>query len=75
MEATLSALKVTELKALLQQAQLPATGNKADLVARLLQHPQATSSLGGGAEAPAAAAAQPEPSAPAQEEDLLEYEK
>lgn len=50
MEAKLQSLKVPELKALLTQASLPATGVKADLIARLVANPQATASLNGGSE-------------------------
>lgn len=45
MEAKLQSLKVAELKELLQAGSLPVTGNKADLVRRLLEHPEATQSL------------------------------
>lgn len=34
-------LKVPELKKLLQEKQLPVTGNKADLIARLQEHDKA----------------------------------
>lgn len=68
MEAKLQALKVPELKALLTTANLSTTGVKADLIARLLENPQATASLGGesGESAtkpatPAAPAAAPAP--------------
>lgn len=36
--ADYSSLKVPELKKLLQEKQLPVTGNKADLIARLQEH-------------------------------------
>lgn len=45
MEAKLQSLKVPELKELLQAAELPVSGNKADLIKRLLENPQATASL------------------------------
>lgn len=45
MEAKLQLLKVTELKELLQAAELPVSGNKADLIKRLLENPEATKSL------------------------------
>lgn len=68
MEAKLQALKVPELKALLTQANLATTGVKADLIARLLENPQATASLGGDSgesaqqpAAPATPAAAPAP--------------
>ncbi len=70
MDAKLQALKVPELKALLQAASLPVSGNKADLIARLLENPSATASLSEGEaaapqeEAPAAAPA-PATEAPA----------
>lgn len=47
MESKLQALKVVDLKKLLQDANLPVSGAKADLVKRLLENPEATSSLGG----------------------------
>ncbi|WFD39419.1 uncharacterized protein MJAP1_002396 [Malassezia japonica] len=47
MEAQLQSLKVPELKDLLQKASLPITGNKPDLIKRLLENPAATASLGG----------------------------
>lgn len=51
MEAKLQALKVPELKKLLQDANLPVSGTKAELIKRLLESPDATSGLvGGGAE-------------------------
>lgn len=37
-----ASLKVPELKKLLQEKQLPVTGNKADLIARLQEHDKAT---------------------------------
>lgn len=46
MEAKLQALKVPELKKLLQDANLPVSGAKAELIKRLLEAPEATSSLG-----------------------------
>jgi len=45
MEAKLQSLKVPELKELLQTADLPVSGNKADLIKRLLENPKATASL------------------------------
>ena len=71
MEAKLQSLKVPELKDLLTKASLPVTGNKPDLIKRLLENPSATSSLG-DAEAPApeteaAPSAPEEPAAPAAE--------
>ena len=45
MEAKLQALKVAELKELLHSAQLPTSGNKPDLVKRLLENPDATQTL------------------------------
>lgn len=48
MESKLQALKVPDLKKLLQDANLPVSGTKAELIKRLLEHPTATSSLGGG---------------------------
>lgn len=48
MEAKLQALKVPELKALLQKASLPTSGNKADLVQRLVENPAAAASVTGG---------------------------
>ena len=62
MESRLQALKVPELKHLLQAAHLPVSGNKADLIARLLENPAATASL--DSEAPAPAAAEPASVAP-----------
>jgi SAP domain-containing ribonucleoprotein len=50
METKLQALKVTDLKKLLQDANLPVSGAKAELVKRLLENPTATTSLGGGEE-------------------------
>lgn len=52
MEAQLQGLKVSQLKQLLQAASLPHSGNKADLVLRLLENPQATASLSQEKEAP-----------------------
>ncbi|SAM81684.1 uncharacterized protein UBRO_03209 [Ustilago bromivora] len=63
MESKLQSLKVTELKQLLTAAGLAVSGNKPDLIQRLLENPQATASLGGGEEA-ASSPAQP-PAAPA----------
>nr|CDI53009.1 sap domain-containing protein [Melanopsichium pennsylvanicum 4] len=45
MESKLSSLKVPELKQLLTAAGLPISGNKPDLIQRLLENPQATTSL------------------------------
>lgn len=39
--ADYATLKVPELKKLLQEKQLPVTGNKADLIARLQEHDKA----------------------------------
>ena len=39
--AEYASLKVPELKKLLQEKQLPVTGNKADLIARLQEHDKA----------------------------------
>lgn len=50
MEAKLQALKVPELKKLLQDANLTISGTKAELIKRLLESPDATASLGGGEE-------------------------
>lgn len=50
MESKLQALKVPDLKKLLQDANLPVSGTKAELIKRLLENPTATSSLGGGEE-------------------------
>jgi SAP domain-containing ribonucleoprotein len=50
MESKLQALKVTDLKKLLQDANLPVSGAKAELVKRLLENPAATSSMEGGEE-------------------------
>lgn len=47
MEAKLQSLRVPELKELLQKAGLIATGNKPDLIRRLLENPSATASLEG----------------------------
>ncbi|CCF49688.1 hypothetical protein NDA11_001483 [Ustilago hordei] len=63
MESKLQSLKVTELKQLLTAAGLAVSGNKPDLIQRLLENPQATASLGGG-EGAASSPAQP-PAAPA----------
>lgn len=60
--ADYSSLKVPELKKLLQEKQLPVTGNKADLIARLQEHDKTQ-------EAPKAATA-PDVSA---EEDVIDY--
>jgi SAP domain-containing ribonucleoprotein len=56
MEAKLQSLKVAELKALLTSAGLAVSGNKPDLIQRLLENPAATASLGGEAQEAAAAA-------------------
>ncbi|WFD04657.1 hypothetical protein MOBT1_003371 [Malassezia obtusa] len=64
MEAKLQSLKVPELKELLQNASLPLTGNKPDLIKRLLENPSATASLG-STEAATADATSAEPAAPA----------
>ncbi|GAC71353.1 hypothetical protein PANT_2d00068 [Moesziomyces antarcticus T-34] len=56
MEAKLQSLKVAELKALLTSAGLAVSGNKPDLIQRLLENPAATASLGGEAQETAAAA-------------------
>lgn len=45
MEAKLQSLKVAELKDLLQSASLPVTGNKPDLIKRLLENPEAAKSV------------------------------
>lgn len=45
MEAHLQSLKVPELKALLSKASLAVSGNKADLVKRLLENPSVTEGL------------------------------
>ncbi len=52
--ADYATLKVPELKKLLQEKQLPVTGNKADLIARLQEHDKANEEP-----EPAAAAAAP----------------
>ncbi|KAI1178456.1 hypothetical protein F4777DRAFT_537722 [Nemania sp. FL0916] len=58
--ADYASLKVPELKKLLQEKQLPVTGNKADLIARLQEHDKANE--------------QPEPAAPVTaEEDPIDY--
>mgnify|MGYP000117817464 FL=1 len=56
MDAKLQALKVPDLKNLLSTASLPVSGNKSDLIARLLENPAATASLNDGADAGAGAA-------------------
>lgn len=56
MEAKLQSLKVAELKALLTSAGLAVSGNKPDLIQRLLENPAATASLGGEAQEAAAVA-------------------
>ncbi|KAI1753598.1 hypothetical protein F4782DRAFT_496950 [Xylaria castorea] len=61
--ADYASLKVPELKKLLQEKQLPVTGNKADLIARLQEHDKAN-------EAPKPAAAAAPVSA---EEDPIDY--
>jgi SAP domain-containing ribonucleoprotein len=40
--ADYATLKVPDLKKLLQERQLPASGNKADLIARLQEHDKAS---------------------------------
>lgn len=65
MESKLQSLKVAELKALLTSAGLAVSGNKPDLIQRLLENPAATASLGGGEEAPAVASPAPAPAATA----------
>lgn len=45
MEAKLQSYKVAELKELLQAANLSTSGNKPDLIKRLLENPEATKSL------------------------------
>lgn len=55
MESKLQSLKVAELKQLLTAAGLAVSGNKPDLIQRLLENPQATASLGGQEAAPALA--------------------
>lgn len=45
MEAKLQSYKVAELKELLQAADLSTSGNKPDLIKRLLENPEATKSL------------------------------
>lgn len=57
MEAHLQSLKVPELKALLQGASLPVSGNKADLIKRLLENPEVTASVAGTEEQQQPAAA------------------
>ncbi|WFD32033.1 hypothetical protein MSPP1_003075 [Malassezia sp. CBS 17886] len=59
MEAQLQSLKVAELKDLLIAASLPVTGNKPDLVKRLLEHPEATKKLEQEADASGAADTSP----------------
>ncbi|KDQ21207.1 hypothetical protein BOTBODRAFT_195302 [Botryobasidium botryosum FD-172 SS1] len=59
MDAKLKALKVPALKAILAQHGLSTTGNKPDLIARILADPAALASATG------------EPSAPSIDDDLL----
>jgi SAP domain-containing ribonucleoprotein len=47
--ADYASLKVPELKKLLQEKQLPVTGNKADLIARLQEHDKANAQPKSGA--------------------------
>lgn len=56
METKLQALRVTDLKALLTSAGLSVSGNKPDLIQRLLENPSATASLGGAEQETEAAA-------------------
>ncbi|RYC64668.1 hypothetical protein CHU98_g1568, partial [Xylaria longipes] len=65
--ADYASLKVPELKKLLQEKQLPVTGNKADLIARLQEHDKAK-------EEPKPAAATAAVAAPVSaEEDPIDY--
>ena len=70
MEAKLQTYKVAELKELLSRADLSTSGNKPDLIKRLLENPEATksleSSVGDAAPQPAESAQQDAP-APAAE--------
>ncbi|KDN49225.1 hypothetical protein K437DRAFT_273299 [Tilletiaria anomala UBC 951] len=68
MEAQLQALKVADLKSLLQASSLPVSGNKPDLVKRLLENPQATASLNSTAQNSGANGSK------ADEEDLLAFD-
>lgn len=45
MEAKLQTLKVADLKKLLQDAKLPVSGAKAELVKRLMENPEAAASV------------------------------
>ncbi|GAC93017.1 predicted RNA binding protein [Pseudozyma hubeiensis SY62] len=65
MESKLQSLKVAELKSLLTSAGLAVSGNKPDLIQRLLENPGATASLDGGAAAESAPVAAPAPTAAA----------
>ena len=66
MEAKLQSLKVPELKALLTAAGLSVSGNKPDLIQRLVDNPAATASLGGEQASASTRAAESTPvSAPA----------
>lgn len=47
MESKLQALKVTELKKVLQDHSLPTSGNKAELIQRILADETALASVGG----------------------------
>ena len=47
MESKLQALKVTDLKKLLQDANLPVSGTKAELIKRLIENPSAAASVAG----------------------------
>lgn len=59
MESHLQSLKVPELKQLLQAASLPVSGNKAELVKRLLENPAAVNDNKGGASGTGEAVAKP----------------
>lgn len=50
MERKLQALKVPELKKVLQDHNLPTTGNKAELIQRIIADPAAAQSAGAGEE-------------------------
>ncbi|WFD44808.1 Box C/D snoRNA accumulation [Malassezia psittaci] len=65
MESKLQSLKVPELKELLTKASLPITGNKPDLIQRLLENPSATTSLTSTETEPS----QPKESVPEKSED------